>query len=98
MNFRQFEVFEAVMRTGSLSEAARALGVTQPAVSKSLRLTEQAAGFVLFRRRLPDVDRAVVDRVGRGARAGASIRVRRQRPWSPKFAASARRCAAWGSC
>jgi len=50
MNFRQFEVFEAVMRTGSLSEAARVLGVSQPAVSKSLRLTEQAAGFVLFRR------------------------------------------------
>ena len=50
MNFRQFEVFEAVMRTGSLSEAARALGVSQPAVSKSVRLTEQAAGFVLFRR------------------------------------------------
>ncbi len=50
MNFRQFEIFEAVMRTGSLSEAARALGVSQPAVSKSLRLTELAAGFVLFRR------------------------------------------------
>jgi len=50
MNFRQLEVFEAVMRTGSLSAAARALGVSQPAVSKSLRLTEQSAGLVLFRR------------------------------------------------
>jgi DNA-binding transcriptional LysR family regulator len=50
MNFRQFEIFEAVMRTGSLSEAARVLGVSQPAVSKSIRLAEQAAGFVLFRR------------------------------------------------
>lgn len=50
MNLRQLEVFEAVMRTGSLSDAARALGVSQPAVSKSLRLAEQAAGFVLFRR------------------------------------------------
>ncbi|MGE0314473.1 MAG: LysR family transcriptional regulator, partial [Lautropia sp.] len=49
MNQRQLEVFEAVMRTGSLSMAARALGVSQPAVSKSLRLAEQAAGFVLFR-------------------------------------------------
>ena len=38
------------MRTGSVSEAARLLNVSQPAVTKSLRLAEQAAGFVLFRR------------------------------------------------
>ncbi len=50
MNLRQLEVFEALMRCGSISEAARSLGVSQPAVSKSLRLAEQAAGFVLFRR------------------------------------------------
>jgi DNA-binding transcriptional LysR family regulator len=50
MNLRQLEVVEAVLRTGSLREAARMLGVSQPAVSKSLRLAEQAAGFVLFRR------------------------------------------------
>jgi DNA-binding transcriptional LysR family regulator len=50
MNLRQLEVFEAVMRTGSLSGAARALNVSQPAVAKSLRLAEQAAGLVLFRR------------------------------------------------
>ena len=50
MNLRQLEVFEALMRTGSIAEAARALGISQPAVSKSLRLAEQAAGFVLFRR------------------------------------------------
>jgi DNA-binding transcriptional LysR family regulator len=50
VNLRQLEVFEAVMRTGSVSEAARALSVSQPAVTKSLRLAEQAAGFLLFRR------------------------------------------------
>src|SRR6185436_16031934 len=50
MNLRQLEVFEAVMRTGSVSEAARLLNVSQPAVTKSVRLAEQAAGFVLFRR------------------------------------------------
>jgi DNA-binding transcriptional LysR family regulator len=50
MNLRQLEVFEAVMRTGSVSEAARALNVSQPAITKSLRLAEQAAGLVLFRR------------------------------------------------
>jgi DNA-binding transcriptional LysR family regulator len=50
MNPRQLEVFMAVMHAGSLGMAARALGVSQPAVSKSLRLAEQEAGFVLFRR------------------------------------------------
>ncbi|MBL8380384.1 MAG: LysR family transcriptional regulator [Burkholderiales bacterium] len=50
MNLRQLEVFEAVMRTGSIGQAARALEVSQPAISKSLRLAEEAAGFVLFRR------------------------------------------------
>ena len=50
MNLRQLEVFEAVMRTGSIAQAARALDVSQPAISKSLRLAEEAAGFVLFRR------------------------------------------------
>ena len=50
MNLRQLEIFEAVMRTGSLSAAARSLGVSQPAISKALRLAEQEAGFVLFRR------------------------------------------------
>ena len=50
MNLRQLEVFEAVMRTGSIGQAARALDVSQPAISKSLRLAEEAAGFVLFRR------------------------------------------------
>ncbi|MCP5260121.1 MAG: LysR family transcriptional regulator [Rhodoferax sp.] len=50
MNLHQLEVFEAIMRTGTVSEAARSLNVSQPAVSKSLRLAEQAAGFILFRR------------------------------------------------
>jgi DNA-binding transcriptional LysR family regulator len=50
VNARQLEVFEAVMRSGSVGDAARALGVSQPAVTKSLRVAEQAAGFVLFRR------------------------------------------------
>ena len=50
MNPRQLEVFEAMMRTRSVSETARVLNVSQPAITKSLRLAEQAAGFVLFRR------------------------------------------------
>ena len=50
MNLRQLEVLRAVLRTGSLSAAARSLGISQPAVTKSIRLAEQSAGFVLFRR------------------------------------------------
>lgn len=50
MNMRQLEIFHAVMREGSISDAARALRISQPAVTKSLRLTEQALGIVLFRR------------------------------------------------
>jgi DNA-binding transcriptional LysR family regulator len=50
VNVRQLEVFHAVMRAESVSDAARLLGVSQPAVTKSLRLLEQDLGFALFRR------------------------------------------------
>lgn len=50
INLRQLEVFTAVMRRNSISEAARELGVTQPAVSKVLRHTEDVLGFRLFQR------------------------------------------------
>lgn len=50
VNVRQLEVFHAVMRAGSVNDAARLLGVSQPAVTKSLRLLEQQLGFTLFRR------------------------------------------------
>ena len=50
LNLRQLEVFTAVMRRNSISEAARELGVTQPAVSKILRHTEESLGFPLFER------------------------------------------------
>jgi len=51
MNLRHFEVFRAVMRSGSVTEAARLLGVSQPAVSKMLRDTETQLGLALFDRR-----------------------------------------------
>jgi DNA-binding transcriptional LysR family regulator len=50
MKARQLEVFRAVMRCGTLSGAARALSVSQPALSQILLHTEDDLGFSLFRR------------------------------------------------
>lgn len=50
MDLRLIETFNAVMQHRSVTEAARALGVTQPAVSAALKRLEQNVGFVLFRR------------------------------------------------
>ncbi|MDR1214702.1 MAG: LysR family transcriptional regulator [Propionibacteriaceae bacterium] len=43
-------VFQAVIRHGSISSAARALGWTQPAVSQQMRALERAAGTPLLTR------------------------------------------------
>jgi len=50
MNLRQIEVFSTIMRTGSVTEAAKALNVSQPSVSKVLKHTENRLGFLLFKR------------------------------------------------
>ena len=50
MNLRQVEVFRAVMSTGSVSDAARLLHVSVPAVSRVLSHTESRLGFALFER------------------------------------------------
>lgn len=50
MNLRQIEVFSTIMRTGSVTEAAKALNVSQPSVSKVLKHTEVRLGFPLFKR------------------------------------------------
>lgn len=50
MNLRQLEVFRAVMLTGSVSDAARLLHVSVPAVSRLLAHTESRLGFALFER------------------------------------------------
>ncbi len=55
MNLRQFEVFRMVVLTGSVTEAALRLHITQPAVSKMLMQLERDLGFRAFlreRRRL----------------------------------------------
>lgn len=50
MNARHLEVFRAVMRHRSLTAAAEALHVSQPAVSKVLRHFESVIGYRLFER------------------------------------------------
>ena len=50
MDLRQIELFTAIIENGSLTAAARALGITQPAVSAGLARLERAVGFSLFRR------------------------------------------------
>lgn len=50
MKLRDMEIFQAIMRTGSITEAARHLNVSQPAVSKMLKRVEDVLGFRLFKR------------------------------------------------
>lgn len=50
MKLKQIEVFHTAFTAGSVSKAAKILGVSQPAVSKTLRHTEDQLGFALFHR------------------------------------------------
>lgn len=50
LTIRHLEVFDAVMRAGSISRAAERLNLTQPAVSIALSKLEKALGFRLFHR------------------------------------------------
>lgn len=49
ITLRHIEVFHAVYQTGSLSGAARLLGVSQPSVSKVLRHAKSQLGLPLFK-------------------------------------------------
>ena len=50
MKLRHIEIFHSVYVNGSVSAAARALNVSQPSVSKTLRHAESLLGFPLFQR------------------------------------------------
>ncbi|MES0883373.1 LysR family transcriptional regulator [Roseibium sp. SCP14] len=50
VSFRQLQAFREVMRTGSVSEAAKILGRTQPAVSALIANLEAELELTLFRR------------------------------------------------
>jgi DNA-binding transcriptional LysR family regulator len=83
MNLRQIEAFKLVMESGTVTCAAEAMHVSQPAVTKLLQAFERAAGFKVFDRAqgrlIPtpegsllyrDVDRvfAAADEIRRSAR------------------------------
>lgn len=51
MRLRHIEIFHAVYLHGTVSAAARALNISQPSVTKTLKHAEQQLGFPLFDRR-----------------------------------------------
>jgi DNA-binding transcriptional LysR family regulator len=50
MNLRQMEIFRAVMHEGTVTDAAKLLGLSQPSVTELLKHTEAKLGFRLFDR------------------------------------------------
>lgn len=51
MRIRHIEIFDAICRTGSLTDAAKLLHISQPAASKILASAEMQLGFKLFERK-----------------------------------------------
>ena len=66
INSRQVEAFRAMMLTGSVTEAAKLMAVTQPAVSRLLRDFQALLKMELFERRVADgrINRSPPDRPG----------------------------------
>ena len=50
INVKHLAVFRAVVKTGSVSGAARVLHISQPAVTKTLHMLEESIGLRLFER------------------------------------------------
>ncbi|MDP2284909.1 MAG: LysR family transcriptional regulator, partial [Pseudohongiella sp.] len=50
MNLKSLECFRAIMQTGSATAAARQLDLTQPGVSRLLKILEDEVGGELFYR------------------------------------------------
>lgn len=69
ISLRQLHAFQAVAHSGGFSRAGAALGLTQPAISRSITELEQALGVQLFHRttravELTDAGRLLHSRVG----------------------------------
>jgi DNA-binding transcriptional LysR family regulator len=54
-DLKALEAFQAAMASGSMTEAARQLGIGQPAVTRLVKDLEAAAGFQLFHRNGPRI-------------------------------------------
>lgn len=88
LTIRQITTFREVMRSGSISQAARTVGRTQPAVSTAISTLEDELGFRLFVREhgkltpTPEARffleecEAILDRLERTDRAVQGIRAR----------------------
>lgn len=63
MNIQQLKTFVAVVETGSFSQAARRLGVSQPAVSMQVQSLESDIGEALLDRRHRQVDLTEAGRI-----------------------------------
>lgn len=63
LRMQQLRLIEGVAQTGSLSAAARQLGLTQPALTKGLREIEEIIGADLFERHNRGVDATPVGEV-----------------------------------
>lgn len=50
LNVKRLSIFRIVVRAGSISSAARQLHLSQPAVTKAVRLLEEEVGLALFTR------------------------------------------------
>ena len=50
ITFRQIDAFKTVVQTGTVTESARMLGISQPAVSRLISDLESEIGFKLFAR------------------------------------------------
>jgi len=51
LNLRQVEIFRAVMKFGTVTTAAAALGSSQPTITREILRLEDTVGFTLFERR-----------------------------------------------
>ena len=94
-SIRQLEYVVAISEHGSFSHAARARGVTQPALSTQVRRLEESLGVALFERRR---DGTVATIAGEGviAMANACEQAIRRRPhhwfcWAQLWGANGRR-------